>query len=131
MSPLRRSSYRPTSRGLKSSCDEPQCKKPAFERSPEVKASLHRTRLVAARESYSLGERGMAIQPKLNKGARVRIGQVDLAKHLKSFGRRRRSIRYDPVSNVQTVDIRLVLLIAAERVGHRLREKDKDRKEKH
>src|SRR2546427_1869190 len=75
-------------------------------------------RVVCVREHQPVGQRGMAIEPKGDERRRIRVREVHFAQHLESVRSNFARVRHEAVNYFQAIDVRLVLLIAAEAIQH-------------
>src|SRR5947209_5550407 len=75
-------------------------------------------RVVGVREHQPVGQRGMAIEPKGDERRRIRVREVHFAQHLESVPSNFARVRHEAVNYFQAIDVRLVLLIAAEAIQH-------------
>ena len=80
-------------------------------------------------EDETVGKRRMTVEPELDKGRRIRIGQIDFAEHLKGVGCDFGRVRHDAVDNLEAKDVGLMFLRAAESVGHRIKNKHQNLKD--
>ena len=78
-------------------------------------------------ESLALGDRRVGIGPENNKRRRVRILERFLPQALERLGIYLLGIGNDAMDHLDSEDIRLMLLIAADAVGDGLGEERKDR----
>ena len=60
----------------------------------------------------------MAIEPKGDERRRIRVREVHFAQHLESVRSNFARVRHEAVNYFQAIDVRLVLLIAAEAIQH-------------